>query len=392
MKDFHVKTAIETPKMSSRRIVFKPQWPIPSNGEALRKTWLSHYRTIEKKLFKFRREWNSFETEAQNEYQSWYHQKFANELCIVKLLEDECREIQMILSAVEAQIEVNQMTKRNAFLFVMTAIQEKRDPFPTEEERILDREEKRRIFQEQFKAAIGNRLKEELDADLLDQARNIVSDLARQKFQTPPRSAHEAQLRNKALTEALKDVYEDLRYDQARSEGANEGQSQNHRNYSRMSESSSKPKINASDDIKTLYRKIVRALHPDRGRDMSLTEKDLWQQTMAAYAEEDLEKLRTILLRLEGTGDLKVSDFESIGAIMELARALQEEFEAANQHKNRVKKDPLYRFWASRLKPKNRKILEEDLNKSLRQQIFQLRGALKELNSEMGQFQRRSSR
>jgi hypothetical protein len=379
--------------MSSRKIVFKSQLPVLSNGENLRKEWLAHYRAIEKKLFRLRRDWNTFENEAQAEYQSWYHREFANELWILKLLEDECRELQLILNAVEDQIAVNGMTKRNAFLFVMQAVQEKRDPFPTEEERHLDREEKRRVFHEQFKATFSNRLEDEVDTRLLDRARSVVSEWAREKYSGPPRNAREADQRNRTLTEALHEVYEDLKYDQSRKEedsdsrgGSDYGESTNY------SESSSRPKVNASGDVKTLYRKIVRALHPDRGYEMNASEKDLWSQTQIAYQAQDLDQLRTILLRLEGSGNLKVSDFESIGSIMELAKALHEEFEDATYRRNRVKKDPVYRFWASRTKPKNRKILSQDIDISLRQQIFRLRAAVKELNSEMGQYQRRVSR
>ena len=94
------------------------------------------------------------------------------------------------------------------------------------------------------------------------------------------------------------------------------------------------------------------------------------------------------MLRLEGNGNTLIQTLDSIGEIMALTRALQQEFEEVSLHKSHVKKDPVYRFWASRTRTKNRQILEDELNRRLRQQIFSLKGAQKELNGEIRQFRR----
>jgi hypothetical protein len=378
--------------MTSRRIVFKPQWPIPVSGEAIRNVWLGHYRAIEKKLFKLKREWNLFETEAQVEYQGWYHGVFATELSVLKELEDTCRELTLILSAVEAQIQINHLTRRSAFEYVMEAVKQKRDPFPSEEEQNREREEKRRIFQEQFKASLGRQAQdEEIDPLLLERARERVAQWAQRKFQDPPRSNAEAHHRNRVVTEALHDVYDDLKNKKATDE-FNQTFGGNREDSSGSEDEAYTEREATSDDVKTLYRKIVRALHPDRGQEMTPGERDLWGQTQTAYQAQDKDALKLILMRIEGSGGLRVQELSSISEIMELTKALQNEWEEINLHRSRVKKDPVYRFWASRTKPKSRKVLEEDIDKGLRQQIFYLKGALRELNSEMGQFQRKSKR
>ena len=57
---------------------------------------------------------------------------------------------------------------------------------------------------------------------------------------------------------------------------------------------SAKKNINPDDDIKSLYHKIVKALHPDMNPDITEREKELLDKAIKAYSEGDVETLREI--------------------------------------------------------------------------------------------------
>ncbi len=100
----------------------------------VRSDWIARHREIEIKFSKLKREWNRFESEAHEQYHSWYHQTFAQELNQIREIDEESHYIRMVLSAIESQMIVNQLTKRAAFEYVMLAYQNKTDPFPSSEE------------------------------------------------------------------------------------------------------------------------------------------------------------------------------------------------------------------------------------------------------------------
>jgi hypothetical protein len=66
--------------------------------------------------------------------------------------------------------------------------------------------------------------------------------------------------------------------------------------------------------VKTLYRKIVRLLHPDAAGKLSQRELELWYKTQDAYGQKDLFALETILARCDrvGTNQLSISELHSL--------------------------------------------------------------------------------
>ena len=96
------------------------------SSEPIRKKWTFQYHQIEKKLAKLKRDWNIFEDEAQAQYQQWYHQNFAEQLSKLAQNGEEIHELRTTLSAVHAHIEVNRLSKKAAFEYVMDAIKNKK--------------------------------------------------------------------------------------------------------------------------------------------------------------------------------------------------------------------------------------------------------------------------
>ncbi len=92
-----------------------------------------------------------------------------------------------------------------------------------------------------------------------------------------------------------------------------------------------------TDEMKAIYRKIVKALHPDMNPDQTEEEKELFKEAVEAYDESDLSRLREIEAmldegKLDITGDDKEKDIEHLKEIIEGLKlrvdSLQEEIEA----------------------------------------------------------------
>ena len=155
---------------------------ILSSGEILRKRWLIRYHEVERALAKLKREWNAFEAEAREEYQKWYHATFAEVISEIHLLQDQLHEISSYLSAVRAQIVINHLTRRAALSWVSKAIQEKRDPFPNDEEVHREREKVR-----ESDARYSDPFLSDREEELVDQEPSTLQLNPRNRFQREAR-------------------------------------------------------------------------------------------------------------------------------------------------------------------------------------------------------------
>jgi len=382
------------------------------SSEPIRKKWVSHYHQIEKKLSKLKRDWNVFEDEAQTQYQQWYHQTFAEHLSQLNVISEEIHELRTTLSAVQAHIEVKRLSKKAAFQYVMDAIKNKKDPFPAEAEIHAFRAEQKKAYEKEFKANHSRRGKEEIDPEILERARALVMEKVRRQYPFPPDNPIEAMLLAQEIDEAIHEIYERLKnnsFDTSSFDDDSEDQDESEfgfdfgspfsldddeeepekphasPNHSTQEEPTSRdiPKI---EEYKVIYRKIVKRLHPDRGEEMSREEKTLWSEAQKAYREKNTEALRTILLRAEGNGTIKIDQVPSIGEMIEIVYSLHEEVEEITHLQKRTKKEWVYRFWASKNRKKNREKLASEIQKQLGQQLAHSRYQLRDLKYEFNEL------
>ena len=138
------------------------------------------------------------------------------------------------------------------------------------------------------------------------------------------------------------------------------------------------PEEKKEDDLKTLYRKIVRALHPDSGHEMSPIEKEWWNQAQTAYKRKDREALRMISLKIEGSGKISIESVEQIGAIIEMCANLFAQQDEILYQKKRLRKNNVYRFWTSRSRPANRAKFKVELQAQLAYQARNLKSFVEE--------------
>jgi len=130
-------------------------------------------------------------------------------------------------------------------------------------------------------------------------------------------------------------------------------------------------------ECKSLYRKIVTLLHPDRAGEMTAERKNLWLRAQDAYADGDVLSLRSILDRCDaGTRDRYLTCSEIIDAIAQASVQLQ----AIEMFREREATEPSWDF--CRLNEKKRKGRLRRVTKDLDDEEDNLRVQLAELQRE----------
>ena len=138
-------------------------------------------------------------------------------------------------------------------------------------------------------------------------------------------------------------------------------------------------------ECKSLYRKIVSLLHPDRAGEMTPERKELWLRTQEAYADGDVLSLRSILDRCgAGAPDHYFTCSEIIEAIATAMMQLQ----AIEMFRERVAKEPTWHF--CRLTEKKRKSRLRQVTKDLDEEENTLNSQLAELQRECQSLERQA--
>ena len=130
-------------------------------------------------------------------------------------------------------------------------------------------------------------------------------------------------------------------------------------------------------ECKSLYRKIVSMLHPDRAGEMTAERKDLWLRAQDAYADGDVLSLRSILDRCgAGMRDQYLKCSEIIDAIAQATIQLQ----AIEMFREREANEASWNF--HRLNEKKKKTRLRRVTKDVDEEENNLRIQLTELQRE----------
>jgi hypothetical protein len=93
-------------------------------------------------------------------------------------------------------------------------------------------------------------------------------------------------------------------------------------------------------EFQSLYRSLVKKLHPDVNANQSEKEVLLWNRTQIAYKLGDIEELQTIKLLLEGIGEEDIKkDQGSISLIDRQIEALKEKISRLTQYIKKLKSE-----------------------------------------------------
>lgn len=128
------------------------------------------------------------------------------------------------------------------------------------------------------------------------------------------------------------------------------------------------------EELKLLYRKVVRRLHPDLQPMTSLWQKKMWVRVQAAHKEQDSRELQKILrLSLIRSGDLQEL---SLSEILESQSWWKEEWLAIRNEIQELKKQPAWNFSQNKDHSSLHKKIDLSLKADVRhlsQQIYELR-------------------
>ena len=140
-------------------------------------------------------------------------------------------------------------------------------------------------------------------------------------------------------------------------------------------------------EIKSYYRKLVRALHPDRLGEESAALRAFWQETQDAYQARDLAKLKLIWTECLVEVDPEAGDFQIADLKVAISR-LRVRFNKVQREKLELtQSDPTWRF-----DKKDRNALAATIAFDLNEEECVLCDELMALDREMSAFAREHSR
>lgn len=140
--------------------------------------------------------------------------------------------------------------------------------------------------------------------------------------------------------------------------------------------------------LKTLYRKLVQALHPDRNSALTPRQLELWHEVQAAYQAGDLERLEAAAGRVElgATGDAASLP---IGTLLRMTADLAHAVVELTRAIARARRQPA---WAFRKTTKKRTKIESNRRRDLERQRSRVTEDLRILTSELDDLARRAAR
>lgn len=137
-------------------------------------------------------------------------------------------------------------------------------------------------------------------------------------------------------------------------------------------------------ELKKLFRRLARRLHPDRNGEQSPIERERWNETLDAYHSGDLEALRALdaVCEVEGvaiTRDLGLARLEDIRRHHELR------FRDFSMKRRGLKRNPAWGF--SRMTSKKLSTLRHEMHYEMSSDLGHMRHQLKSIEDMIASFQ-----
>ncbi len=136
------------------------------------------------------------------------------------------------------------------------------------------------------------------------------------------------------------------------------------------------------DYLKTVYRQLVRLLHPDAAIEPAATSQDLWHEVQAAYSWRDLQRLEKILAALSGKKPRTVDlDVIPISHIMELRRDVEQRLYGLKSRIGTAQNEKAWKFHTIRKHKRKLQTLYKKIN-------YELQADLRGINGERTRLER----
>jgi hypothetical protein len=298
----------------------------------IRRRALDEYWSAERRLEKIRTELEIFETNDMPAFNRWEARTFGALLTEIRETESAAAEKLRIVEAIEEEVIWSGCTQVTAYRRVMEVLS--RSAAGEEEE--------------EDEPSWGNEDPEGMDPGS-DSGRMFgESDLPPgfdvRDFDRLPRSG---KAKFRAFYESIAEMFEmmtglpapDLDKVLERERSRSRGDEKQFPDASRR-----RPERHPEKDrLKTLYRKLVRQLHPDGNRNQGWKERELWHEVQAAYQARDLDRLEAAAGRLE-MGLNGASAALSIHTLFRLTSDLLRELAGLKKQAARARRHSAWKF------------------------------------------------
>ena len=133
--------------------------------------------------------------------------------------------------------------------------------------------------------------------------------------------------------------------------------------------------------VKTLYRSVVRRLHPDVQSEMSSQKMEWWHQAQAAYEKNDAEQLEMILNLCE-IEDLGTTSQTSVSILIRITNQFRSTLRSIKREISKFRRDPAWNF---SINP-NPERLKSKIESDLREELFNVQCVLESIESQIAEW------
>jgi hypothetical protein len=301
----------------------------------IRRRALDEYWSAERRLERIRTELETFETKDMPAFNRWEARTFGALLTEIRETESAAVEKRRIVEAIEDEVMWSGCTRVTAYRRVMEGLSRSAADEEEEEE-------------EEDEPSWGNEDPERMDPGSDSERMFGESDLPPgfdvRDFDRLPRSG---KAKFRAFYESIAEMFEvmtglpapDLDKVLERERSRSRGGEKQVPDASRR-----RPERHPEKDrLKTLYRKLVRQLHPDGNRNQGWRERELWHEVQAAYQARDLDRLEAAAGRVE-MGLNGASAALSIHTLFRLTSDLLRELAGLKKQAARARRHSAWKF------------------------------------------------
>lgn len=149
----------------------------------------------------------------------------------------------------------------------------------------------------------------------------------------------------------------------------------------------------ASEYLKSIYRKLVRILHPDSNQNENKVQRDLWHEVQEAYGLQDVQRLERLLAKATGSarGALDL-DSAPISHIMDLRRDVERRLRKLKQQLSLARRQPQWGFLALKADPRRLARLRYGIASDLDEDRRAIQADLSDLRRQIAIWERPAPR
>lgn len=157
----------------------------------------------------------------------------------------------------------------------------------------------------------------------------------------------------------------------------------------------SKRQLESDEQIKTIYRQLVRKLHPDLNPDLTPAQRELWFEVQQAYVDQDLSRLEMLQARAESDeaeagGDSFIAKIRSLTRLRLLVKALTKKIKKAQREIAQAKRTPAWDFHKIKRDPRKMDRLAKAVRAELSDAEETLESDVRTLESQIERWTRRT--